>query len=73
MFPTLAQDARVRMEFLEHSNHLFTLRAHQEALISVVESWMRETNGSAAPGLDPARFTAGRAAPRTLGGARPRT
>jgi len=28
MFPTLATDSRVRMEFLEHANHLFTLRTY---------------------------------------------
>lgn len=53
MFPSLARNAALRVDFLEHSNHVFTLRASQQALADAVEDW-----------LGAARFPAPATAPR---------
>ena len=40
MFPSIGDDARVQVEFLESANHVFTLLASQDALRGAVERWM---------------------------------
>ena len=42
MFPSLRRHPAVRVAFFKGSNHVFTLLASQEALMSAVGSWMTE-------------------------------
>ena len=42
MYPSMAHSEQVRLEYFEHSNHLFTLLASQEALSDRVEAWMTD-------------------------------
>lgn len=49
MFPSLAGSDRVRVEYFEHANHLFTLLASQAALIERVEAWMAALRPAPAP------------------------
>jgi len=50
MFPSIGDDARVQVDFLEGANHVFTLLASQDALRGAVERWMgTRFLGSAVP------------------------
>jgi dienelactone hydrolase len=52
-FPALRGHPRVRLEFMSRADHTFTLRAHQDALLTSIEGWMASTQlGAAAPGAE---------------------
>jgi len=46
MFPTIADDARVQLEYLEQANHTFVLLKHQEDLIACIERWIKAVDWS---------------------------
>ncbi len=46
MFPSLAHAKGLGVEFLEHSDHVFTLRSSQEAMMQVIESWITSVDWS---------------------------
>jgi len=43
MFPSLKKHPAIRVVFLKHANHVFTLKANQEALMNAVEEWVLKT------------------------------
>jgi len=47
MFPSLAGSPRVRVDFLKHANHVFTLLASQRAVMDAVEQWLQTGIGEA--------------------------
>jgi pimeloyl-ACP methyl ester carboxylesterase len=56
MFPALAKSERVQGEYFEHANHMFTLQANQEDLMTRVEAWIGASvnEGAASRSLEPA-------------------
>ena len=42
-FPTLRGHPRIRHEFMRLSDHTFTLRRHQDALLASIDDWVRTT------------------------------
>ena len=47
MFPAIAGDKHVQLEYLEQANHTFVVLKHQEALIACVERWITSVDWSA--------------------------
>jgi hypothetical protein len=41
-FPSLANHAHLRVAFMKHADHTFTLLSHQQALLAAVDAWMNE-------------------------------
>jgi pimeloyl-ACP methyl ester carboxylesterase len=43
VFPALAGDPHLRVEFMKSADHTFTLRGHQDALLASISAWMDAT------------------------------
>jgi len=42
MYPSVGRHPRIRVEFLRHADHVFTLLASQETVTATVEKWLHE-------------------------------
>jgi pimeloyl-ACP methyl ester carboxylesterase len=43
MYPSLAKDTRLHLDLLTETDHVFTLRANQEIVMTAVDAWLRKT------------------------------
>lgn len=41
-FPSLDGHPRLRLEYMKHADHTFTLRGHQEAVMASIDAWLHE-------------------------------